>query len=246
MTYAPFSIFERIHAIPPVKALTKLCVTFMRANLIISRVDLAVTKYPGVIAAPLILGTIAGAGGKLITDGIRGGWGVLPGSAEATAPSFVWRSAALAAAGYWGVCKYTNLLSSQEAAAVVITTLLLHSILSDLVGPAAADFTYPVARVVHAITLVPMPGVVAAAPAAASKAAKKAAEQQQAKAAAKSSTAQPAASTVNSGAAAKPSAAAAAQAPTKSSASKNNANGVSVKADSSTAKSSKQESKKKK
>lgn len=88
------------------------------------QVDLAVTKYPGVIAAPLILGTIAGAGGKLITDGIRGGWGALPGSAEATAPTFVWRSAALAAAGYWGVCKYTNLLSSQEAAAVVITVLV--------------------------------------------------------------------------------------------------------------------------
>ncbi|KAG2431332.1 hypothetical protein HYH02_013322 [Chlamydomonas schloesseri] len=244
MTYAPFGICERIHSIPPIKALTKLCVTFMRANLIISRVDLAVTKYPGVIAAPLILGTIAGAGGKLITDGIRGGWGALPGTAEATAPTFVWRSAALAAVGYWGVCKYTNLLTSQEAAAVVITVLLLHSIISDLAGPAAADFTYPVARVAHAITLVPMPGAPAAASALPSKA-KKATEQQHAKAAAKSGSVQPAISAASSGAAVKQPPPAAAPAPTKSSSGKNNANGVVVKADSSTAKSGKQESKKK-
>ncbi len=80
--------------------------------------------YPGVVAAPLILGTLAGSGGKMITDGIRGGWGALPGTAEVSVPGFVWRSAALAAAGYWGASKATGLLTSQEAAALVITVLV--------------------------------------------------------------------------------------------------------------------------
>lgn len=88
------------------------------------QVDLAVSLYPGVVAAPLILGTLAGSGGKMITDGIRGGWGALPGTAEVSVPGFVWRSAALAAAGYWGASKATGLLTSQEAAALVITVLV--------------------------------------------------------------------------------------------------------------------------
>ncbi|GLC39931.1 hypothetical protein PLESTB_001820400 [Pleodorina starrii] len=177
MVYSPFNIVNRIHSLPPIKMVTKLCVTFMRANLIINRVDLAVTMFPGVIAAPLILGTLAGSGGKLIMDAIRHHWGGLPGPAEASVPTFVWRSAVLAAGGYWAACKYTSLLSSQEAAALVITVLLAHSLLSDMFGDKYTDFTYPVARVAHSLSLVPMPAVEAAP--AASKAAKKAAASQQ-------------------------------------------------------------------
>ncbi|KXZ41319.1 hypothetical protein GPECTOR_557g577 [Gonium pectorale] len=121
MVYSPFNLVERLHSLLPM--VTKACVSFLRANLIISRVDLAVSLYPGVVAAPLILGTLAGCGGKLITDAIRGGWGCLPGPAEASVPGFVWRSAALAAGGYWGLCKATDLMGSQEAAALVITLL---------------------------------------------------------------------------------------------------------------------------
>ncbi|EFJ49844.1 hypothetical protein VOLCADRAFT_104093 [Volvox carteri f. nagariensis] len=174
MTYSPFDVVSRLHSLPPIKTVTKLCVTFMRANLIINRVDLAVALFPGVIAAPLILGTLAGSGGKLLVDAIRHHWGGLSGPTEASVPTFVWRSAALAAGGYWAACKYTGLLTSQEAAAVVITVLLVHSLLSDLFGPDFTDFTYPVAKVAHALSLVPMPTATATP-----KAAKKAASQQQ-------------------------------------------------------------------
>ncbi|GLI68493.1 hypothetical protein VaNZ11_012935 [Volvox africanus] len=173
MVYSPFNIVGRIHSVPPVKMITKLCLTFLRANLIIHRVELAVVLFPGVIAAPLILGTLAGSGGKLLVDAMRYHWGGLQGAAEASVPTFVWRSAALAAAGYWVACKYTSLLTSQEAAAIVITVLLIHSVLSDLFGSGVTDFTYPVAKIAHALSLVPMPTENALP--AASKAAKKAA-----------------------------------------------------------------------
>ncbi|GIL90578.1 hypothetical protein Vretimale_17477 [Volvox reticuliferus] len=171
MVYSPFNVVGRIHSLPPVKLITKLCLTFLRANLIINRVELAVVLFPGVIAAPLILGTLAGSGGKLLVDAIRYHWDGLRGPAEASVPTFVWRSAALAAGGYWVACKYTSLLTSQEAAAVVITVLLIHSVLSDLFGSDVTDFTYPLAKIAHALSLVPMPTETAVP--AASKAAKK-------------------------------------------------------------------------
>lgn len=36
-------------------------------------------KYPGVIAAPLVIGTIAGSGGKFLQDGIQMACGSLHG-----------------------------------------------------------------------------------------------------------------------------------------------------------------------
>ncbi|KAG2497521.1 hypothetical protein HYH03_004670 [Edaphochlamys debaryana] len=167
MAYCPFNLAARLHSFLPVRMFTKACVTVMRANLMIARVDVAVAMYPTVLAAPLILGTLAGCGGKFLSDALRGGMGVLPGTSELAAPGFVWRSAFLGAAGYWAACKATALLTSAEAAAVLITVLLVHSVVSDLLGAAASDFTYPIARVLHTLSLVPMPtaGPVALAPA---------------------------------------------------------------------------------
>jgi hypothetical protein len=42
------------------------------------QVNLAVQLYPGVVAAPIILGTISGCGGRLLADGIMTGWQVRP------------------------------------------------------------------------------------------------------------------------------------------------------------------------
>ena len=53
---------------------TKAATSLLRARLIIARVDLAVRLYPGVVAAPLLLGTLAGCGGRLLADAILWGW----------------------------------------------------------------------------------------------------------------------------------------------------------------------------
>jgi len=59
--------------------LVQICLNILRAGLIASRVDLSVYKYPGVIAAPLVIGTIAGSGGKFLQDGIQLACGSLHG-----------------------------------------------------------------------------------------------------------------------------------------------------------------------
>ena len=48
----------------------------LRAGTIVSRVDAATKMYPGVWAAPLVVGTIGGTGGKFLVDGILGGTGL--------------------------------------------------------------------------------------------------------------------------------------------------------------------------
>lgn len=95
-----------------------------RPPLAAPQVDIASTLYPGVVAAPLIMGTLAGCGGKLVGDVIRHGWGSLAQPAEATVPSFVWRSAFLSALAYWATCKATMLLTPEEASALIMTALV--------------------------------------------------------------------------------------------------------------------------
>ncbi len=61
----------------------KACTHFNRAMLIIARVDLMVKLYPDVLLAPIIVATLAGSGGKLVTDVIRAAKGMkLAGSME--------------------------------------------------------------------------------------------------------------------------------------------------------------------
>ncbi len=48
------------------QALTKTCVQFMRASLIMARVQLAGELYPGVYLAPIIVGTVSACGGAYI------------------------------------------------------------------------------------------------------------------------------------------------------------------------------------
>ena len=60
----------------------QVCLNILRAGLIASRVDLSVLKFPGVIAAPLVIGTIGGSGGKFLQDGIQMACGSLQGKLQ--------------------------------------------------------------------------------------------------------------------------------------------------------------------
>ena len=57
----------------------QVCLNVLRAGLIASRVDVTLELYPGVVLAPLVIGTIAGSGGKLISDGVAMASGHLTG-----------------------------------------------------------------------------------------------------------------------------------------------------------------------
>ena len=83
---------------PPVAAVARAALNALRAALVASRVDAAVARFPGVIAAPLFIGTLAGAGGKLASDPMLaavtgGGRGGSTKSSEFASPSIALRSA---------------------------------------------------------------------------------------------------------------------------------------------------------
>lgn len=43
----------------------------LRANTVVQRVDAAVRLHPGVVAAPIVLGTLSACGGTLLVDAFR-------------------------------------------------------------------------------------------------------------------------------------------------------------------------------
>ncbi len=67
--YLPRGLLRRAYgASPPLRCAAQLCRAVLRATTIVQRVNAAARLHPGVVAAPVILGTLAGAGGKLLTD----------------------------------------------------------------------------------------------------------------------------------------------------------------------------------
>ena len=66
--YCPGGWARRAYALPPVGAAARAARVVLRATTVVHRVDAAVRLHPGVVAAPIILGTIAGCGGRLLVD----------------------------------------------------------------------------------------------------------------------------------------------------------------------------------
>lgn len=66
VAYLPGGHVERACHRWYVKGVIKSCTALARALLMVARVDLAAALYPGVAAAPVVLGTIAGCGGRLM------------------------------------------------------------------------------------------------------------------------------------------------------------------------------------
>lgn len=156
MNWAPGGWPAKLMKVWWIQMLCKSCTMLSRAQLIVARVNLAVQLYPGVHTAPLILGTIAGCGGRLLADGIMTGWQSMPGFAELTSPGFVSRSAAFAAVSYYTIAYVAQLLPVEAAAGLVITGLMMHTIASDITG-LPLDFTAAVTHLLHTLTFVPPP-----------------------------------------------------------------------------------------
>ena len=57
----------------------QVCSNVLRVGTMAARCDAARLVYPGSIAAPLILGTIGGSGGKFLSDAILAGAGLAQG-----------------------------------------------------------------------------------------------------------------------------------------------------------------------
>lgn len=55
-------------ALPPILSPAKVLRAVLRANTVVQRVDAAVRLHPGVVAAPILLGTLSACGGTLLVD----------------------------------------------------------------------------------------------------------------------------------------------------------------------------------
>ncbi|KAL3159054.1 hypothetical protein ABBQ32_011052 [Trebouxia sp. C0010 RCD-2024] len=156
INYCPGDIVASTHALLPFKMLTKVCLNILRAGQIASRVNLSVQKFPGVIAAPLLIGTLAGCGGKLLQDGVQMACGTLPGPSEVSSPGFASRTAFAGALVYYLSVHALEVLKPAEGLALVTTVFVVHGLCSDLLRQ-PLDWTHPLAVLAHKIANVPMP-----------------------------------------------------------------------------------------
>ena len=67
-TCSPRGIVAAVYGLLPVRTVALACRAVFRAGLIMQRVDVGAKLFPGVAAAPLVLGMLAGSGGALLVD----------------------------------------------------------------------------------------------------------------------------------------------------------------------------------
>lgn len=157
VNYFPGDLVFTVQQFLPIRMATRICLTILRIGLIVARVDLAVKLFPGVLAAPLVLGTVAGSAGKFVADAVL--VLVQPSTpTELAMPGFVWRSGFLCSAAYYVTTHVLELLTVQQGRALMLTLFVVHSVVSDVVG-GACDFTEPLASVLHVLLNVPRPVV---------------------------------------------------------------------------------------
>ncbi|KAK9816376.1 hypothetical protein WJX74_010431 [Apatococcus lobatus] len=168
MLYFPYSLVFKLHSVLPVRITTKSCMNVLRAQLLVSRVDQAVKLFPRVPMAPIVLGTLAACGGKFIVDAVNIATGNHAGQSEMAAPTFVSRSAFQGTLLYYVAVHVLRTIGPAEGGAIIVTLFVGHGIIAELTGW-NLDFTYPFARLGHAISNTPMPELAGRGDAAASK-----------------------------------------------------------------------------
>lgn len=157
MNYSPNNFGWRIHNLLPVRIVTKMGMNMLRAGVIAQRIDISESQYPGVLAAALFIGTVSATGGKLLVDLTQQLTGDLKGNSEMAEPSFALRSGFFGSLLYWSTVYGLGSLKPAEGAALVTAIFVIHGLLSDLTGQ-PLDFTFYLAKLLHTVTLVPMPG----------------------------------------------------------------------------------------
>ncbi|KAK9806453.1 hypothetical protein WJX73_009380 [Symbiochloris irregularis] len=147
VNFFPYQLVRKIAVLLPVRVVLKVCLNSLRASLVAARTQLAADLYPGVFAAPLVLGTIAGSGGKFCIDILTGATGELKGPSEFTVPGFAVRSGFAGALLYYLSVTQWHWLSPDEGRGLIVLLYVIHGLISDIAGR-PLDFTLPIARLV--------------------------------------------------------------------------------------------------
>ncbi|KAL4459047.1 hypothetical protein ABPG75_013912 [Micractinium tetrahymenae] len=149
--YLPGGLLRRAYAgLPPLRSAAKLCSAILRATTVVQRVNAAAKLHPGVVAAPLVLGTLAGAGGKMLTDAFLHCAGYRQGPNELSHPGYALRSAAVGASLQYLCVHVLGLLSAQQGLGLVISLYAAHSLATDITGQ-PCDYTAPLGTLFHTV-----------------------------------------------------------------------------------------------
>ena len=166
--HAPGRPLQRAYdAVPLLPLVCRAASSYLRSLLIVARVDLAASKYPLVVAAHLICGTLAGSGGGFMSSLIMRSAGLSARPPDIVVPGFGFKSAFVAALLYAGLAHWTALLSPAEGKLALVTLLVGHGVASDLAKRPLDFSAYPF-EVFHRLSgIPPAVGIAAPAPAAA-------------------------------------------------------------------------------
>lgn len=159
MNFAPKDVAFKVYSFLPVQLLARMGSSYLRSTMICMRVDMAVLKFPGIVGAPLLLGTIGGTGGKFFSDLILAGAGRMPAGQlpEIMSPTFGGKASFLTALLYVALVHWGVFVSREAAEMLVILCFELQTVGLLLLG-LPCDFTVPVFKVFHALTGIPEPG----------------------------------------------------------------------------------------
>lgn len=144
----------------PVTAAGKVCVQILRANLLVNRVNAAVRHYPGILAAPIVMGVAASSGGKLFLD--FSGLG-RKGSHELTNPGPTILTALMGTLSYWATVHQLRIFSGVEGLGLVIVLFALPPLIGDLMGT-EPQVTAPLAAVFKLLSNPPWNGTTTTRP----------------------------------------------------------------------------------
>eukprot|EP00242_Pyramimonas_sp_CCMP2087_P015582 CAMPEP_0198202502 /NCGR_PEP_ID=MMETSP1445-20131203/5671_1 /TAXON_ID=36898 /ORGANISM="Pyramimonas sp., Strain CCMP2087" /LENGTH=322 /DNA_ID=CAMNT_0043873453 /DNA_START=99 /DNA_END=1067 /DNA_ORIENTATION=- len=134
MHYCPKDLVYKFSTWYPVQFITKKMSMMCRVGAITANVNFAATKYPGVFIAPLVLGTLAGAGGKLTVDlcaKLLSDKSLVP-AGEMASPTYVLRSAFYASLFHAAAVHWLDLMSEKMSYSVLLTVFLTHAVTKEL------------------------------------------------------------------------------------------------------------------
>jgi hypothetical protein len=148
LKYSPNGIAANLASAKPVAAAGGVCVQVLRSQILVNRINAATRRFPGSLAAVLIIGIAASAGGKLLLDAT----GLARGPSELSTPGGVLKSAFLGTVTYFGLVHHLRVLSAMEGLGLIVLLFALPDLVGDLTGAVLIDTTAPVTYVFNMLT----------------------------------------------------------------------------------------------
>ncbi|GBG59374.1 hypothetical protein CBR_g38401 [Chara braunii] len=165
VNYAPKEIGAVMFDFFPIRLICRIASSINRARSICDKADLAVEKLgPGMFVGPVLVGSIAGLGGKLLFDfasrlfvskKVAG-----PVSRELVYPSWATWSACACSFTYLLTTYWMPMLPKDVSCTLVVTILVCQVLASELSG-GPADLSAPIVSCFHKISGIPAPEVCA-------------------------------------------------------------------------------------